>query len=132
MPTLSNALCLNITRLSNVSVCVQKSCNWPDQVDTARVESVLCAGFPKESRSDALIILAAVLSGVIFPVVGLKLYTRWTPGHLLGADDYISLAAAVGISHNFDFDTDFDAQISLATLAGMDIAGMFIPQLHGS
>jgi hypothetical protein len=132
VPTLSTALCSNTTRLSNVSVCVQKLCDWPGQVNTSRIESVLCAGFPRESRSDGLIILAAVLSGVTFPVVGLKLYTRWTTGHRLWADDYTSLAATVGISHISIFGTDMNAQISLAALAGKDIAGMFIPELHDS
>ena len=95
MPTLSSALCSNPTRLSNVSVCVQTTCNWSDQVNTSRVEDMLCAGYPIESRSKNLIVLAAVFSGVVFPIVGLKLYTRWTTSHQLWSDDYTSLAAAV-------------------------------------
>ncbi|PMD24487.1 hypothetical protein NA56DRAFT_566706, partial [Hyaloscypha hepaticicola] len=107
VPTLSTALCSNTTRLSNISICVQKSCDWPDQVNTSHVESTLCTGFPRESRRNGLMILVIVLSGVTFPVVGLKLFTRWTTGHRLWADDYTSLAAT----------------ILLAALAGLDIAG---------
>ena len=95
VPTLANALCSNTTRLSNVSVCVQTSCDWSDQVNTSKVEDMLCAGYPMESRSNNLRILAAVLSGVVFPIVGLKLYTRWITSHQLWADDYTALAAAV-------------------------------------
>ncbi|KAH8786956.1 hypothetical protein BGZ57DRAFT_146911 [Hyaloscypha finlandica] len=98
--TLSNALCSNTTRLSNVSVCVQTSCTWLEQVNASRVESKFCAGFPIESQSNRLIVLAAVLSGVIFPIVGLKFWMRWTTSHRLGADDYTALAAAVSLSHN--------------------------------
>ncbi|PMD31423.1 hypothetical protein L207DRAFT_536910 [Hyaloscypha variabilis F] len=105
--TLSNALCSNTTRLSNVSVCVQTTCDWTDQVNTSRVEDMLCASFPMESQSSSLIVLAAVLASVVFPIVGLKLYTRWTTSGQLWLDDYTSLAAA----------------ICLATIAGMDIAG---------
>ncbi|PMD52449.1 uncharacterized protein K444DRAFT_636302 [Hyaloscypha bicolor E] len=104
--TLSNALCSNTTRLSHVSVCVQTSCTWPDQVNASRAESKFCAGFPIESRSNHLIVLAAVLSVVIFPIVGLKLWMRWTTSHRLWADDYTALVAA----------------ICLAAIAGCDIA----------
>jgi len=56
---------------------------------------MLCASFPMESRSSSLIVLAAVLASVVFPIVGLKLYTRWTTSGQLWLDDYTSLAAAV-------------------------------------
>lgn len=71
-------------------------------------------------------ILVIVLSGVTFPVVGLKLFTRWTTGHRLWADDYTSLAATVGTFQTVYISTDQHAQILLAALAGLDIAGMFL------
>jgi len=95
VPTLSKALCTNVTRLSEVSICVQKSCDWPDQAKTEKVQNSLCAGFPIESRSTGLVILAAVMASVTFPIVGLKLYTRWTSTGHLWADDYTIIAASV-------------------------------------
>jgi hypothetical protein len=40
------------------------------------------------------------------PVVALKLFTRWTTGHRLWADDYTSLAAAVGTFQTVYISTD--------------------------
>jgi len=86
---------------------------------------MLCTGFPRESRSNGLIILTTVLLVVTLPVVALKLFTRWTTGHRLWADDYTSLAAAVGTFQTVYISTDQRAQILLAALAGLDIAGRF-------
>jgi len=121
VPTLSNALCSNITLLSELSVCIQQNCTWPDQIGrslsimnflssaltklaaTKATQDKLCADFPEESRSTSLIILAVIFSGVAFPIVGLKLWTRWTVSHGLWADDYLVLVASVGISMRLAF-----------------------------
>lgn len=61
----------------------------------SEVEATLCLGYPKESRSTGIIILIAVLSAIVFPIAGLKFYTRWVTAHGLEWDDYAALVATV-------------------------------------
>ncbi|KAL2063910.1 hypothetical protein VTL71DRAFT_4404 [Oculimacula yallundae] len=103
---LSDVICRNVTLQSALSICVQTSCTFKEQVVTAQIQGGLCQGIPIESRSKEIIVLTAAFSGVTFPIAGLKFYTRWSTSKRLDWDDYAALVASV----------------FMAGLAGMEIA----------
>ncbi|KAH6722105.1 hypothetical protein BKA61DRAFT_666845 [Leptodontidium sp. MPI-SDFR-AT-0119] len=92
---LNDIICRNITLQASLSECVQTSCQFKDQIITSEIQKGLCQGYATESRSNEIIVLAAVFSGVTFPVAGLKFWTRWATSHRLEWDDYAALIATV-------------------------------------
>ncbi|PVH74150.1 hypothetical protein DL98DRAFT_519467 [Cadophora sp. DSE1049] len=92
---LKDVICRNVTLLSTLSICVQTSCQFQDQITVSEIQKELCQGIPIESRSTEITLLVAIFSGVTFPIAGLKFYTRWSMSQRLDWDDYAALVATV-------------------------------------
>ncbi|KAH7407496.1 integral membrane protein [Cadophora sp. MPI-SDFR-AT-0126] len=92
---LEDVICPNVKLLSTLSTCVQISCPFQDQITVSEIQKELCRGIPIESRSTEIILLVAILSGITFPVAGLKFYTRWSMSRRLDWDDYAALVATL-------------------------------------
>lgn len=57
------------------------------------VESVLCASYPKESRSSEVRRDAIILSAVTYPIVALRCFARWNVTRQIWYDDWAALVA---------------------------------------
>jgi hypothetical protein len=55
----------------------------------------MCAKYPKQSKSNEILLVASIMSAVVFPVVILKFYTRWAASNSLWADDFAAMVASV-------------------------------------
>ncbi|KAK4159494.1 hypothetical protein QBC43DRAFT_221924, partial [Cladorrhinum sp. PSN259] len=94
---------------SELSTCTQTSCLYADQVIAAKLETVLCTGYPKASRSRDITQTIIIGCTLVFPVIALRLYTRVAYTKRLWIDDYATIVAAVSIF------------VWLATLAILDL-----------
>ncbi|KAK2036520.1 hypothetical protein LZ31DRAFT_615374 [Colletotrichum somersetense] len=89
-------ICTNVTLLQQMSQCIQSSCTFQDQLKLSSSTGGFCRPYPHASRSWELKLVVAVLSVLTFPIVGLRLITRWMVAGRLELDDWITLVATVG------------------------------------
>ncbi|KAK3304839.1 uncharacterized protein B0T15DRAFT_576189 [Chaetomium strumarium] len=95
LSNVASYVCENTTLQSELSTCTQTSCLYADQVNAAKLETELCAAFPKASRSHDVNRAIIVGCALVFPTIALRLYTRVTCTGRLWADDYATILAAV-------------------------------------
>ncbi|KAK2058248.1 integral membrane protein [Colletotrichum caudatum] len=102
MTTVAGCLCPSIPLQSGLSTCVQLSCRLEDQElradgqeGTAKLETNLCAAYPKESRSREVMTIAIVLPAMAFPIVGLRCLSRWRSAGRLWWDDWMAVVSAI-------------------------------------
>jgi len=93
--TVAECLCPNIPLQSSLSTCVQLSCHLEDQARAAKLETNLCAAYPKESRSHEVMTVAVVLPTLTFPMVGLRCFSGWKTTGRLWWDDWTAVVAAI-------------------------------------
>ncbi|KXJ84826.1 hypothetical protein Micbo1qcDRAFT_129033, partial [Microdochium bolleyi] len=95
---LKACLCVDIALQADLSECVQTTCPFADQVVAGKIETEICDGFPKESRSWEVIGVTTAGCVIVFPIVMLRLYSRTHYATGLSGDDFATIAAAVGDS----------------------------------
>ncbi|KAH8895309.1 hypothetical protein GQ53DRAFT_838976 [Thozetella sp. PMI_491] len=95
--SIAPCVCTNITIQANLSMCVQQSCMFGDQVRSAKLETDLCDTYPKEVKTDSITIASIVGTAVVFPAVGLRIFTRLYLTKRLWSDDYLALASAAAL-----------------------------------
>ncbi|KAK2041521.1 integral membrane protein [Colletotrichum somersetense] len=78
-----------------MSACVQTSCRWEDQLTMSKLTQDLCRAFPHESRKSEIKQVATVFASVTFPIVGLRLLSRWVATSRLEFDDWITIATSL-------------------------------------
>ncbi|KAK2027147.1 hypothetical protein LX32DRAFT_621229 [Colletotrichum zoysiae] len=91
-------ICTNVTLLQQMSQCIQSSCTFQDQLELSSSTGGFCRPYPHASRSWELKLVVAVLSVLAFPIVGLRLITRWKVAGQLELDDWITLLATICLS----------------------------------
>ncbi|KIM94076.1 hypothetical protein OIDMADRAFT_184520 [Oidiodendron maius Zn] len=92
---ISSCLCTNTTLQSQLSICVQTSCNRTEQYSTISVsQNLICKGAPQQSRSAEVIRITIIISSVAFLVVILRLCSRYFVAKIWW-DDWAIIAAAV-------------------------------------
>ncbi|KAK1998041.1 hypothetical protein LX36DRAFT_577142 [Colletotrichum falcatum] len=77
-----------------MSQCVLSSCTYKDQIKLSSVTGGLCRPFSQPSRVWELKLVVAVLSALTFPVIGLRILSRWIVAGCLGLDDWVTVVAA--------------------------------------
>ncbi|KAH7009426.1 uncharacterized protein B0I36DRAFT_226338, partial [Microdochium trichocladiopsis] len=92
---LASCLCADIALQAGLSECVQTSCTFADQVVAGRIETEICASYPKESRSSEVISVPIAGCVIVFPVIALRLYSRLRYAKGFSGDDFATIAAAV-------------------------------------
>ncbi|EFQ31000.1 uncharacterized protein GLRG_06144 [Colletotrichum graminicola M1.001] len=78
-----------------MSACVQTSCKWEDQLVMSKLTQDLCRAFPHESRKSEIKRVATVFASIIFPIVGLRLLSRYVATNRLEFDDWITIATSL-------------------------------------
>ncbi|KAH7029683.1 uncharacterized protein B0I36DRAFT_205612, partial [Microdochium trichocladiopsis] len=92
---LKACLCVDIALQADLSECVQTTCPFADQVVAGKIETEICDGFPKESRSWEVIGVTTAGCVIVFPIILLRLYSRTHYATGLSGDDFATIAAAV-------------------------------------
>ncbi|KAH7408847.1 hypothetical protein BKA64DRAFT_383232 [Cadophora sp. MPI-SDFR-AT-0126] len=90
-----NCLCLNSTLQAQLSICVQRTCSFGDQLVAAETGQQLCAGYPQESRSATLRNLTIVLFSITIVFLILRPVSRWIVFGQLWIDDWVSIFATL-------------------------------------
>ncbi|KAF6841850.1 integral membrane protein [Colletotrichum musicola] len=93
MTNLTDCICINVPLQAGVSQCVQTSCEFSDQYDTALVSQELCKGYPTESRRRYSRIFSIALPTISATVVALRCWARYTVTQKLWWDDWSALIA---------------------------------------
>ncbi|KAJ0161784.1 hypothetical protein CTA2_5613 [Colletotrichum tanaceti] len=91
---LAPCVCTNISLLEELSACVQSSCKWQDQLELSYLTDDLCGPYPYPSRGGEIKVVVAVLAVFTFPIVLLRLLSRWMLAGGLEMDDWTTLVAA--------------------------------------
>ncbi|KFY52244.1 hypothetical protein V496_08589 [Pseudogymnoascus sp. VKM F-4515 (FW-2607)] len=93
---LSNCLCTNTTLQSTFALCVVGSCSVADQFTSSTLlQTEICKGIPKESRSAEIIRDVIIISAFSFVIIGLRFYSRALVTTKLWWDDWAVALAAV-------------------------------------
>ncbi|KAK1975009.1 hypothetical protein LZ30DRAFT_606732 [Colletotrichum cereale] len=101
LDAIAPCFCTNITLLHDVSECVQTSCGYQDQLKLSSVTGGLCDPYPHPSRIPEIKMVVALLAVVTFPIVGLRLISRWIVASRLALDDWMTLVTAVATNLGF-------------------------------
>ncbi|KFY03620.1 hypothetical protein O988_01359 [Pseudogymnoascus sp. VKM F-3808] len=96
---LANCLCTNTTLSSTFALCVVGSCSPADQFTSSTLlQTEICKGVPKDSRSAEIIRDVIIISAFSFVIVGLRFYSRALVTSQLWWDDWaIGLATLIMI-----------------------------------
>ncbi|KAK1995773.1 integral membrane protein [Colletotrichum falcatum] len=78
-----------------MSACVQTSCKYEDQLVMSKLTQELCRSFPQESRKSEIKLVATVFASITFPIVGLRLLSRWIATNRLEFDDWITIVTSL-------------------------------------
>lgn len=99
-----NCLCRNITMQSQLSICVQTSCNKTEQLVASSVAQNICKAVPQPSRSGDLIRAIIILSAFAFPIIILRIIARrmvaeiwWDDWAIIGAGIFMIPTSVMGI-----------------------------------
>ncbi|KAK6213539.1 integral membrane protein [Colletotrichum tabaci] len=95
LDALAPCVCTNVSLLKELSGCVQSSCKWQDQLELSYLTDDLCGPYPHPSRDLEIKVVVAVLAVITFPIVLLRLLSRWIVASGLQLDDWMTLVAAV-------------------------------------
>ncbi|WYZ42468.1 hypothetical protein EsH8_VI_000167 [Colletotrichum jinshuiense] len=94
LDNVAQCICTNATLLEGMSGCVQSTCIWQDQLKLSYMTDDLCHSYPHASRNIEIKLVVAVLAFVTFPIVALRLLSRWIIASRLEIDDWMTLATA--------------------------------------
>ncbi|KAL6705174.1 hypothetical protein ACN47E_007279 [Coniothyrium glycines] len=92
---LGQCACKDVVIQSRLSACVQKSCNFQDQVNITGFAADICEGYPPASRVGELRTIAIATIVLAIPVLLLRLYSRWLKNGRLWSDDAFAIIAAI-------------------------------------
>ncbi|KFY73513.1 hypothetical protein V499_06413 [Pseudogymnoascus sp. VKM F-103] len=93
---LANCLCTNTTLQSTFALCVVGSCGLADQAKSSTLmQTEICNGVPKESRSREIIRDVIIISAFTFVIIGLRFYSRALVTSQLWWDDWTIAFAAI-------------------------------------
>ncbi|CZR64379.1 uncharacterized protein PAC_14277 [Phialocephala subalpina] len=90
---ISSCLCVNETLQADLSICVQKSCPWSEQLVAATVENDLCVGYPKQDKSGLCRAVCTALFCIVIPFLAMRLFTRFKISGELFPDDWAIIVA---------------------------------------
>ncbi|KAF6821751.1 integral membrane protein [Colletotrichum musicola] len=94
LDNIASCVCTNVTLLNDMSGCVQTSCEWQDQLQLSYATDDLCHAYPYSSRGLEIKLVVALLAVVTFPIIALRLLSRWMIAGKLELDDWTTLATA--------------------------------------
>jgi len=106
-----SCMCTNVTLQSQLFLCVQANCTYPEQLSKSHVSSSryhilrqtatttltqdsICIGVPQPSRSAEIIRIAIIVTAFTFPIIILRIVSRYTLTRLWW-DDFIIIITAV-------------------------------------
>ncbi|ELR04908.1 hypothetical protein VC83_02790 [Pseudogymnoascus destructans] len=93
---LANCLCTNTTLQSTFALCVAGSCGLADQAKSSTLmQTQICNGTPKESRSAEVIRDVIIISAFTFVIIGLRFYSRALVASQLWWDDWTIAFAGI-------------------------------------
>ncbi|KAL0942708.1 uncharacterized protein CTRU02_200594 [Colletotrichum truncatum] len=92
---LTDCICTNIPLQAQVSACVQKSCEFEDQVASAHISQQLCRGYPIPDRRNTSRIFSDLLPSISTAIVALRCIARLKVTSHLWWDDWTALVALV-------------------------------------
>ncbi|OLN96227.1 hypothetical protein CCHL11_04472 [Colletotrichum chlorophyti] len=95
LDSIAPCVCTNVTLLERMSSCVQSSCVWQDQLKVSYLSDDLCRLYPRDSRDEEIKMVVVVLAVFTFPIVALRLLSRWIIASRLELDDWMTLATAL-------------------------------------
>jgi hypothetical protein len=78
----------------------------------------LCEGQPFESRQRGLVAVGSVSIAIVFPIIFLRFYSRYTTIGHLGWDDWITMIGAVCLQPNFELNIWADIVLSRFHFSG--------------
>ncbi|KAF4777397.1 integral membrane protein [Colletotrichum scovillei] len=94
LDNIASCVCTNVTLLDGLSGCVQTSCTWQDQLSLSYMTDDLCRPYPHPSRDTEIKLVVAVLAVITFPIVILRLVSRWIIASRLELDDWMTIVTA--------------------------------------
>ncbi|KXH35610.1 integral membrane protein [Colletotrichum salicis] len=94
LDNIAPCVCTNVTLLDSLSACVQSSCTWQDQLSLSYMTDDLCRPYPHPSRVTEIKLVVAVLAVITFPIVILRLVSRWIIASRLELDDWMTIVTA--------------------------------------
>ncbi|KAK1988489.1 hypothetical protein LZ30DRAFT_699191 [Colletotrichum cereale] len=95
LDNIASCVCTNVPLLKEMSACVQQSCLWTDQLVMSRLTQDLCHSFPHESRMFEIKLVVTVFASITYPIVALRLLSRWITTRRLQFDDWITIATSL-------------------------------------
>ncbi|OBT94023.2 hypothetical protein VE01_07074 [Pseudogymnoascus verrucosus] len=95
---IQSCFCRNTTLRGQLAACIQTSCNRTEQYTAISVsQNLVCKTVPQPSRSAELIRVVTILSAISFPVIILRIYSRFTVAYIWWDDWAIVAAGALMI-----------------------------------
>lgn len=120
MAGVTNCVCTNVPLQARVSECVQKACEFPDQVATVHITQNLCRDYPKQEYRRYSKVFSIVLPSFTAATVVLRCVARiqvakrlwWDDATALIALGFLIVASGIGLasfslgygSHYWDID----------------------------
>jgi len=120
MAGVANCVCTNVPLQARVSECVQKACEFPDQVATVHITQNLCRDYPKQEYRRYSRVFSIVLPSFTAATVVLRCVARiqvakrlwWDDATALIALGFLIVASGIGLassslgygSHYWDID----------------------------
>ncbi|KAK1956029.1 hypothetical protein LY78DRAFT_707871 [Colletotrichum sublineola] len=89
----ADCVCTNVPLQARVSECVQKACEFPDQVATVRITQKLCRSYPKQAYRHYDKIFSIALPSLTIVIVALRCVARIQVTKTLWWDDATALIA---------------------------------------
>ncbi|OLN93074.1 hypothetical protein CCHL11_07529 [Colletotrichum chlorophyti] len=88
-----DCMCTNIALQTSMSACVQTSCEFGDQVETAKISQNTCRGYPVPERRKFSKIFSILLPSITTTIVFLRCVARIQITHKLWWDDWTAAVA---------------------------------------
>ncbi|KAK2015235.1 hypothetical protein LZ32DRAFT_636537 [Colletotrichum eremochloae] len=89
----ADCVCTNVPLQARVSECVQKACEFPDQVATVHITQKLCRSYPKQAYRHYDKIFSIALPSLTIVIVALRCVARIQVTKTLWWDDATALIA---------------------------------------
>lgn len=115
---MASCLCTNRDLQKTLATCVLKTCNVTDQYGmlwqnsriklsltsliaaTSVRQEIICKGMPTDSRTKDIVTTFIILAVVTYPIVVLRIISRWVIAHKIWWDDWCILLATVSLSRS--------------------------------
>ncbi|KAJ3938431.1 uncharacterized protein N0V96_011682 [Colletotrichum fioriniae] len=93
--SLTECVCTNIPLQARASACIQRACEFDDQVATARISQRLCEGYPYPDRRRFSKVFSIGLPVITILTVALRCLARLQVTNRLWWDDWTALIALI-------------------------------------